>query len=107
VTDPNNCKIVLSLHRFGKPDVVIAIGLGPEFRQTFRDDISVGPIQLVGFVDAVEILKTREMSLDMIRRAASQLGGQMADYLLDEGGWSGEDRKQATKDYPQRGDFPL
>ena len=105
--DPRNAKLVLSLHRFGRESVQIAIGLGPEFRMAIKDDIMFGKIPLVGAADAVKVRKERQITLDMIRRTASQLGAQLADFLHDEGGWSGEDRKQATKDHPKRGDWPL
>ena len=105
--DPNNCKLVLSLHRFGREPVQIAIGLGPEFRMVDKDSMMLGPLPLVGMKDAVTMLKERQITLDMVKMAAIQLGGQLADYLLDEGGWSGEDRRQTTKDYPKRGDWPL
>ena len=94
-----DCFLELRLKRpFGEKDTVLAVNLGPEYRMMpDKDTVAIGPIPLVSFDEAVEILKQREIGGQTVRDAAERLGRQMAERLEDEQGWHGEGRRERTR----------
>lgn len=75
-----------------------AIGCDQALRIRVRgvEELKAG-IGLMGMDDAVQMMKTREMRRDLLREAAIQLAGQMADRMQDAEGWHDTSRIEPTR----------
>ena len=95
----DDCVLTLTLDRgMGSKRQSVAVNLGPEFREFPQlEEMLVGPIPLVSFDQAVQIMKKRKLTGDILKDAAYILGVRLAERLEDEGGWHGEDRRDTAK----------
>ena len=67
---------------------------GPRVAEDLRE---LGPLGLMSFDDAVEILKVKEFRRGKLVYCAQMMGEQMANFLEDREGWHGLDRQEATE----------
>lgn len=94
-----DCILELRVIRpFGEKDTVVAANLGPEYRiMPSHSEVMAGPVPLVSFDTACDIMKQRQIGGEMIRDTASKLGRLIAERLEDEAGWHGEGRQERTR----------
>lgn len=84
-----------------EPPIHRAIGVDEAMRISSRmvDEMKLG-VDLgaaLGFNDVVELIRTKELRRDVLKRLAVQLAGQMADRLEDAEGWHDPSRVEPAR----------
>lgn len=98
MTDTPRFTIELRIRdRFGEADYVMAIGCDEALRISTRavEELKFG--LCTGIAEAVGLMRTREMRRDLLRSAAKQLAGAMADRMEDAEGWHDPSRIELSR----------
>jgi hypothetical protein len=86
--------------RHGSRSYHMAVDLDIEtFGERLADDMKAG-LAFAGpgaFEETVSVLKERQFGRDLLERAATMLGKQLADHLEDREGWHGIERQEALQ----------